>query len=99
MSRSPALPPRTDVGLATPKAVAARDLALTLGNYADDWMRVEYQPGPPHEIDVWWTGFKVLAVIWREQDDDDRVVVVSYRGGPWEWWLTRKAADSSARFP
>jgi hypothetical protein len=37
---------------------------------------------------VGWTDFKVLAVIWH---DDDRVVVVSYRGGPWEFWLKRKA--------
>jgi hypothetical protein len=42
----------------------------------------------PNGIDVGWTDFKVLAVIWH---DDDRVVVVSYRGGPWEFWLKRKA--------
>jgi hypothetical protein len=67
-----------------------RDQALTLGNYADDRMRIEYKPGPPHEIAVWWTDFKVLSVIWH---DDDRAVVVNYRGGPWEWWLKRKAAS------
>ena len=72
------------------QALAARDMALTLGdNYSDDRMRIEYRPGPPHELAIWWTDFKVLNVIWH---DDERVVIVSYRGGPWEWWLKRKAA-------
>jgi hypothetical protein len=73
------------------QALAARDLALqlvTFGNYSDDRMRIEHKPGPPHEISVWWTGFKVLSVVWH----DGRAVVASYRGGPWEWWLKRKAA-------
>ena len=76
------------------QALVARDLALKLGHYADDQMRIEYRAlvnaGPPHEIVVWWTGFKVLNVIWH---DDERAVVVSYRGGPWEGWLKRKAAS------
>jgi hypothetical protein len=50
-------PPRTQ-NSARPKekqALAARDLALKLGNYANDRMRIEYHPGPPHGNDVWWT--------------------------------------------
>jgi hypothetical protein len=43
------------------QALAARDQALTLGNYADDRMRIEYKPGPPHEIAVWWTASRCLA--------------------------------------
>ena len=46
------------------------------------------KPATTQRFDVGWTDFKVLAVIWH---DDDRVVVVSYRGGPWEFWLKRKA--------
>ncbi len=73
------------------QALAARDLALqlvTFGNYSDDRMRIEHKAGPPHEITIFWTEFKVLSVVWH---DDGRAVVARYRGGPWEWWLKRKA--------
>ena len=70
------------------QALVARDMALQLGNYADDRMRIEHKPGPPHELAIWWTDSKVLAVIWH---DDERNVVVTYRFGAWEWHLKRKA--------
>jgi len=43
------------------------------------------KPATTQRFDVGWTDFKVLAVIWH---DDDRVVVVSYRGGPWDFGLS-----------
>ena len=79
------------------QALAARDMALTLssreGGYADDRMRIEYRPGPTHEITVRWINFVVLNVVWREHDD---AMVISYRGGPWEWHLRRKAGHGPA---
>jgi len=43
------------------QALAARDLALQLGNYSDDRMRIEHKAGPPHEITIFGPTSKFLA--------------------------------------
>lgn len=85
-------------------AITLRDLAMMIvrecgPSYRDDFLVIEYraqQGEQPHGLDVWQRDdrtTKMLCMVWSDAD----IMVVSYRGGPWEKALTRAAVRADQR--
>jgi len=96
------------LSLADKQALVLRDLAVNvvmakgtvtasdLYSYHDARIRIEYNSGEPHALDLFKRGVvgsrdvKVLSVIWNDGDGSDAVVVL-HHGGSWEVSLKRLA--------